>query len=74
MRSSLNLLIYVECTRVVCAAQNDGDEVEPAEDGEELLRGVVPAEGVLEGQVELVLALRHPVTLHTLLLKVQKGI
>ena len=64
----------LECTRVVCAAQHDGDEVEPAEDGEELLRGVVPAEGVLEGQVELVLALRHPVALHTLLLKVHKGI
>jgi len=47
--------------RVVGPAQHNGDHVE-AVDGEELLRHVVPAHGVLEGKVEFVLGLGLAIT------------
>ena len=52
--------------RVVGPAKHDRNHVE-AVDGEELLRHVVPAHGVLEGKVEFVLGLGLAITLPAVL-------
>ena len=66
-----------KCKRDPCiigATQYHRDELEASVHGEELFRGVVLADGVLEGQVKLVLALGHAVALHAVLLCTERTI